>query len=171
MENSKYIFLDIDGVLATTPQYYSKKRHEIHDCYRFDPKCVKIFKEILARIEVLTDVKTTIILSSDWKTHYDINAMNNIFEWNDIDWKISEFTENLWGTHFFDAKDLEECRAAEINMFVKKFAPLFEDAKWIAIDDLDLSPYIGDDNFVHTPRHMEGIKQSGIKDKIYKRLL
>lgn len=50
MENRPYVFLDIDGVLATTAQFYSKKRHEEWDCYRFDPKCVKIFNQIIEKI-------------------------------------------------------------------------------------------------------------------------
>jgi hypothetical protein len=45
---------------------------------------------------------------------------------------------------------------------------------WVAVDDMQLGEYINVDgstngglkNFVHTPRLYEGIKQSGIKEKI-----
>ena len=167
MNNRPHIFLDIDGVLATTPQYYSKKRHEEYNCYHFDVKCVKVFNEILARVEVLTHVEPVIILSSDWKMHFDINALNNIFKWNEVRLPVTDVTEDLWGVEYRSIDDLEKVRASEIKKYVKDH----DLKKWVAIDDLDLSPYLVDDNFVNTPRHMEGIKQSGIKEKMFKRLL
>lgn len=160
MENRPHIFLDIDGVLATTAQFYSKKRHEEWNCYRFDPKCVKIFNEIIEKTNPI------IILSSDWKTQYKFETMNNIFDWNGINGKISDYTPNLWGVEFFKVDDLEACRASEIQIHVNNN----QIKKWVAIDDLNLSPYIGEKKFVHTPRVNEGIKQSGVKDKILKRL-
>lgn len=156
----KYIFLDIDGVLATTAQFYSKKRHEEWDCYRFDSKCVKVFNDVIEKINPI------IILSSDWKHHYNLKTMNNIFEWNGINGKITDYTPSLWGVDFFKASELEACRASEIQIFVNDH----KINNWIAIDDLDLSPYISEENFVHTPLANEGIKQSGVKDKILKRL-
>lgn len=170
MNNKLYIFLDIDGVLATSQQYYTnrKKWHEMYDCYRFDEKCVKVFQEVLAKANLLGDYEPVIILSSDWKHKYTIEIMNQIFKWNDIhNWEISDYTSNAWGTKFKSASELEECRAYEINQYVNEH----EDIKhWIAIDDLNLSPWIPD-NFIHTPRANEGIKQSGVKDKILKMIL
>jgi hypothetical protein len=164
MVNRPYIFLDIDGVLATVPQFYSKKRHEEWNCYSFDKKCVNVFNDILEA----TDAR--IILSSDWKTHYDLDTMNNIFEWNKIVTPLEGFTDDLWGTAEFRSLDqLEEVRASEILKYVKDHD--VDDYHWVAIDDLDLSPYLHDSNFVNTPRVMEGIKQSGKKLKILKRLL
>ena len=53
------IFLDIDGVLATTHQYYTnrKKWHEMYDCYRFDEKCVKVFNDIIEKAGDPSDVE------------------------------------------------------------------------------------------------------------------
>ena len=154
-------------MLATSHQYYTnrKKWHEMYDCYRFDEKCVKVFNEIVEK------TNPVIILSSDWRENYTIEVMHEIFKWNGLNGKIFAYTENLWGSHFSRASELEQCRAGEINMFVKKYEPLFEDSKWIAIDDLDLSPWIVDEHFVRTPRANEGIKQSNIKEKILKKLL
>ena len=46
---------------------------------------------------------------------------------------------------------------------------------WVAVDDLNMSPEYnqgyGLKNFVLTPRSNEGIKQTGIKNKILKYLL
>ena len=166
-KSNNFIFLDVDGVLATSHQYYTnrKKWHEMYDCYRFDEKCVKVFNEILSK------TNPVIILTSDWREKYSIEIMNEIFKWNNVNGKVLNFTENLWGSHFFSVQDLEKCRAGEINMFVKKYEPLFENANWIAIDDLDLSPWISEEHFIRTPRANEGIKQSGVKDKILNILL
>ena len=162
MSDKLYIFLDIDGVLATTRQYYTnrKKWHPTYDCYRFDEKCVKVFNQILDQVDA------TIILSSDWKTHYDRSTMNEILKWNEVNGEISAFTPSLWGTEFKSAQQLEECRAHEILRYVEKHNV----KKWIAIDDLDLSEWIPD-NFVRTPLESQGIKQSGVKDKILKKIL
>jgi len=156
-----FIFLDIDGVLATSHQFYTNsKRWPEYGSYRFDDKCVKVFNEILGKTDPI------IILSSDWKTQYSIDAMNNIFGVNKIEGKISDITSNLWGVKFTSTAQLEDCRADEILKYVHE-----HDIKhWIAIDDLNLSPWISEEHFIHTPRANEGIKQSGIKNKILKLL-
>ena len=38
---------------------------------------------------------------------------------------------------------------------------------WVSVDDLDMSLFLGE-NFVLTPKENEGIKQSGIKEKLIK---
>ena len=158
----RFLFLDIDGVLATSHQFHTnrKKWHETYDCYRFDEKCVKVFNKIIEEIDPI------IILSSDWKDHYTIEQMNDILKWNDVKSTITDFTDSSWGVIFKSVQQLEECRAYEILEYVKKH----DIKEWVAIDDLDLSPWISEEHFVRTPRVNEGIKQSGIKDKILKRL-
>jgi hypothetical protein len=162
MKSKHYIFLDIDGVLATTNQYYSnpKKWHEEYACYRFDKKCVDVFNEIIKKINPI------IILSSDWQNHYTIEQLNEIFEWNEVNCKISDVTGTAWGDKFTKLSELEECRAYDIIQYAKKHGI----KKYLAIDDLNLSRWLGD-YFVHTPRANEGIKQSGIKEKILNNLL
>ena len=56
--------------------------------------------------------------------------------------------------------ELELTRCAEINQWLQDHP---EVTSWVAVDDLDLSLLT---NFVRTPRSSEGIKQSGIKEKI-----
>lgn len=163
MNHNKYIFLDIDDVLATTAQYYSKKRHEEWNCYAFDKKCVSVLNDILKKTNAI------IILSSDWKFHYNLETLNRIFEWNEIIKPIQNTTGSFWGVKYHKLKDLEICRADEIKDYVMQHE--LQNNKWVAIDDLDMKKYLGDDHFVHTPRPNEGIKQSGVKDKILKRLL
>jgi len=156
---SPHIFLDIDGVLATSYQYNTnrKKWHPTFDCYRFDEKCVKVFNSILDNVSGVT-----VILSSDWKHHYSIAQMNEIFKWNAVNTIVSDTTGSSWGVMFTSIQQLEECRAYEINKYVAEHNL----TNWIAIDDLDLSTWISPEHFVRTPRVSEGIKQCGIKDKI-----
>ena len=162
--NSKFhIFLDIDGVLATSHQYYinPKKWDDEYHRYRYDIKCVKIFNEILEK------TNSIIILSSDWKLNYDIEMLNKIFEINSINTIVTDITPNFWGTKFKSIAQLEDCRAYEILKYVENN----EIENWLAIDDLDLSPWLSEEHFIRTPRANEGIKQSGIKNKILNILL
>ena len=156
-----FLFLDIDGVLATSHQFYTnRKKWPDYGRYRFDDKCVKIFNEILEKTDPI------IILSSDWKGHYSIEAMNNIFKVNQIVGEISDITPDLWGTKFKSMSQLQDCRADEILKYVHEH----DIEHWVAVDDLDLSPWISEEHFVRTPRANEGIKQSNIKNKILKAL-
>jgi hypothetical protein len=65
--------------------------------------------------------------------------------------------------------DLEMTRVIEIKQFLHDHP---EVTHWVAIDDLDMGKNDegwkdwGLDNFVLTPKGNEGIKQSGIKDKV-----
>lgn len=160
MNSKVYFFLDIDGVLATSHQYNTnrKKWHPTYDCYRFDEKCVKVFNPILEKFNPI------IILSSDWKHHYTITQLNEIFQWNGVNTVVTDITPDLWGIKFTSLAQLEDCRADEILKYVHEH----NIENWLAIDDLNLSPWIDAEHFIHTPRANEGIKQSGIKDKILK---
>lgn len=168
-----YLLLDFDGVLSTSREYYlSKKHYNIkYDCYPFNDGCVKILNEL---IEIINPI---IIVSSDWRIHYTIDELNEIFEWNKINSIITDCTENLWNetervrysikhiedrlTHKMDY--IQMCRASEILTYVEKH----KIGKYIAIDDMNLSPWIPN-NFIQTPKIREGIKQLGIKEKIIK---
>jgi hypothetical protein len=159
INNDRYLFLDIDGVLATTTQYYSNKKkwHPAYDCYRFDEKCVKVFNEILSEFNDII-----IILSSDWKLHYDLKEMNDIFNWNGVNAKVIGKTPSSWGVEFKSLQQLEQCRAYEIMKYVETHNV----QNYVAVDDLDLTPWMPEGRFVCTPRANEGIKQNGIKQKI-----
>jgi hypothetical protein len=144
-------------------QYYSnrKKWNPMYDRYKFDETCVKVFNQIIEKI-IAANFTPIIILSSDWKEAYPMDILNKIFIINNIDYKIFDKTPTLWGIKYFSLQQLEECRASEILQYVQEHNEI---EKYIAIDDLDLSPWMPN-NFVRTPRANEGIKQSGIKNKI-----
>jgi hypothetical protein len=73
---------------------------------------------------------------------------------------------------------LEQSRSLEINQYLKDHPEI---TNWVAVDDLNMGiPHTheswgemtmddwGLTNFVHTPKSSEGIKQSGVKEKIIK---
>lgn len=156
-ENKSTIFLDIDGVMVTTHQYFGKY-HKEYNGHPYDPKCVKVLNEIIEK------TNSVIVLSSDWKLHFTLIEMNNIFKINGINDIVSDYTPSLWGVGegmFGSLQQLEECRAAEIQKYVDEHGI----TNWVAIDDLNLFPHIPL-NFVWCTRENEGIKQSGVKDKI-----
>ena len=150
----KFIYLDIDGVLNIG--YYNQKVNTKFGWMEmWDKKAVEIFNDII------TQANAEIIVSSDWKLHFDIDTLVEIFEFQGINKSPIDITPDNQGRIL---EKLEEDRAAEILQHVEEYKPDF----WVAIDDLDLSPYIDDEHFIHLPRWMEGIKQSSKKEKIIK---
>ena len=154
------IFLDIDGVLCTIRQYSlthnSKSWLKDYGCYPFDQKCVKVLNEILDRSDA------QIVLSSDWRIEYSLEELDNIFKINGVKKSPIDITPDF----FTNAMFLGDDRATEIMTYVAEH----EIENWIAIDDLNMFDWLGD-NFFYCKSEWEGIKQSGLKQKIIKRLL
>lgn len=155
MNTNKYLFLDIDDVLVTTRQHFSKKLHPKYQTHHFDKKCVNVLNEIIQKTSPI------IIISSDWKLHYNLEVLNEIFYDNGVDYKITDITPNLWGVKFFSLHQLEECRAWEIIKYTNEHKII----NFVAVDDLNLRDWLPN-NFAHCTRCNEGIKQTGVKEKI-----
>ena len=154
------IFIDIDSVLVTTRQHFAKKLHPKYMTAPFDSKCVKVLNEIIEKTNPL------IILSSDWKLHFKFTELNEIFKDNGVNSIITDITPNFWGAQFKSLKDLDACRGFEILKYVNQY----QIEKYVAVDDLDLRPWLSD-HFVWCTHSTEGIKQSGVKEKILKILM
>jgi len=157
LENIKpHLILDLDGVMCCDNQYFSNIKiwHPCFDVYPFDKKCVKVLNEIIE------EINPVIVLSSDWKFHFSLDQMNEIFEWNKINGKISHYTPDLWGVKFKSISQLEECRATEILKYVE----IHNVQNYVAVDDLNLLKWIPN-NFVHCKHCREGISQLGVKEK------
>lgn len=153
----RFIYLDIDGVLCLGSEIHPKLT-EWGYVYRFNAKAVKVFNEIL---------KTTgadIIISSDWKYHYTLDNLQEIFKWQKVIKGPFDVTPTI---PYSSTQLLEENRAKEILEHVNIHKPWF----WVAIDDLNLKTWIPDRHFVLTPRFMEGIKQTGKKNEIINKLI
>jgi len=165
----KYIFLDIDGVLATDNEMYmnAKKFQSKHDwakelnvLYPFNKDCVNILNEILE----LSDAE--IILSSDWKLFWDLSKLKVIFEKNGLIKHPIDVTKD-----FMVSRDswvgLEKNRASQIAEYVNRTQ--IED--FIILDDLDVKKYMNPefDDKIFLTRSSEGLKQSMLKTKILNR--
>ena len=132
----KIIFLDIDGVLAT-PKQYGTRRTKLYKKdstaaglgipYLFDEKCVIAFNRFI----LMNDVE--IVLSSDWRRHFNIEEIDTIFKINGVAKSPIAYTK------IFDketmTEDLESIRVREINDWLSNN----ECSLWCAVDDMDLS--------------------------------
>jgi len=191
MENSvkKIIFLDNDGVICLSSEWgsrykktkaYSNPTPNIKDVpveFRldnFNKKAIKVLNEILE------ETGADIVVSSDWKFHATLEELGEYYLSQGIIKKpIGITTKSLpQGLDYFHRNtELEETRSYEILEWLKSHP---EVTHWVAVDDLNMSERFGEisgnyqwglKNFVHTPKSNEGIKQSGVKEKILKFLI
>ena len=188
----KVIFLDHDGVICLSDNWgnrfkkqksWGKRKLSMSPLsmpveYRFDnfdEKAVKVLNEILE------ETGAEIVVSSDWKRWATVEEMGEYYESKGIKKKPIAFTPNLkncdWHHGEFPwsrAWDLEQCRIIEIKQYLHDHPEI---THWVSVDDLRMGKSgldysiqyeheWGLDNFVETPRSTEGIKQSGIKEKI-----
>ena len=183
----KVIFLDHDGVICLHDNWGSRLKkqkewggrklsmglNEIPLEYRFDnfdKKAIEVLNEILEK----TDAE--IVVSSDWKRWATVEEMGQYYESQGIAKKPIAFTDSILYNDFEDfpwnrSMDLEQTRSLEIAQYLGQNQHI---THWVSIDDLDMSLHgegkksWGLKNFVHTPMMLEGIKQSGKKEKIIK---
>lgn len=147
----------------------------------FDEKAVRVLNSILE------ETGAEIVVSSDWRFHANLDELGDYYVSQGISKKpiaVTHRTEDinpeLWRVMRFRA-DLELERSIEILDWLEKNPQV---THWVAIDDLNMSvDYLsnhftaknpedeskpGLTNFVHTPKSNEGIKQSGVKEKVLK---
>lgn len=186
----KVIFLDHDGVICLFDNWGSRSKKqakwggrklsmslfEIPLEYRFDDfdkNAVKVLNEILEK----TDAE--IVVSSDWKLWATVDEMGQYYESQGIIKKPIAFTDNILQHSYNDFPwsrnwDSEQTRSLEISEYLGQNQDI---THWVSIDDLDMSLKTERDktwglkNFVLTPRQLEGIKQSGIKEKVLEFLM
>ena len=192
----KILFLDHDGVICLSNNWgtrskkwakyrsanpnSSKEKKDAPVEYRFDDfdkKAIKILNEIIEQ------TGCDIVVSSDWRLHATLEELGDYYISQGII-KRPIATTNIfkdlfpkeWNAFRFRA-ELELERSMEIGHWLENHP---EVTHWVAVDDLNmsfefLSKYFSDDesnknpglsNFVLTPRSNEGIKQSGVKEKI-----
>lgn len=191
----KVIFLDNDGVICLHENWGSRIKKqkewggrklsmsswEIPIEYRFDnfdKKAVKVLNEILEK------TGAEIVVSSDWRFHATLEDLGTYYLSQGIIKKPFDVTQQFkdiypreWSQLRFRA-DLELERSMEIQHYLDNNPQI---TQWVAVDDLNMSVGFlsesfsssdGSDkkpgltNFVWTPRSTEGIKQSGLKQKI-----
>ncbi len=162
----------------------SKEKKDAPVEYRFDDfdsKAIKVLNEIIE------ETGCEIVVSSDWKLHATLEELGDYYESQGIIKRPIALTPNIqnctvhgnvfiWSPRW----DLEQTRTIEIRQYLHDHP---EVTHWVAIDDLNMSVEFlsknfshskdedknpGLSNFVLTPKASEGIKQSGIKEKILK---
>lgn len=192
----KVIFLDNDGVICLSNNWGSRFKKESKfkktnviesrkelpvNCRfdNFDKKAIRVLNEIIEK------TNTEIVVSSDWRYHATLEEIGDYYLSQGIlkkpigvTKKFSHCTVRVENFELLRGISLEQERAIEIREY------LFDNPNithWVAVDDLNMgkkmfeSSFFSDldsswalDNFVHVPNSYEGIKQSGIKEKIFK---
>jgi hypothetical protein len=150
------LFLDIDGVML--PFYKNGGIFSLFDSTleKFPVNCVKALNR------VIKETNCDIVISSDWRHHYDLKQLCAIFELNGIETYPIDITGYVKGT----LQNLEESRIQEIYNWLSNNTT----DKWCALDDMKLTG-LGDEHFVLCKRpSKEGISQCGVIDKVIKRL-
>ena len=151
----KVIFLDIDGVLATS---FKRIENEFGSIYPFSKGAVKQLNYILEQ----THAK--IVLSSTWRLLYDIETMKKIFEWNEcidypIDYTVIYHSDSL---NIVIARE----RVDEIKEYVERNKDTIE--KWVAIDDENLDR-LGREHFVRCGQR-QGLAEDKKAKEVIRRL-
>ena len=186
----KVIFLDLDGTICLSNNWggrskkWGKYRSENPETSKFmkdapvevrfddfDKKAIKVLNEILEETE------SEIVVSSDWRCHATLEELGEYFLSQGILKKPVGVTKMLGQCNqpenypWLRKWDVEQSRSLEILQYLFDHP---EVSQWVAVDDLDMGKNgeewkdWGLDNFVLTPSRTEGIKQSGIKEKIIK---
>ncbi len=187
----KVIFLDHDGVICLSSEFGGRFKKQQEAKRKLSQSIESL--PVLARfdnfnkkaIDVLNEIleisNAEIVVSSDWKRWATVDEMGEYYESQGIKKKPIGFTKKVmdcevpqnfaWSRQW----ELEQERSLEILQYLKDNPQI---THWVAVDDLnmgkvqkheswgDMELDWGLDNFVHTPRVREGIKQSGIKEKI-----
>jgi hypothetical protein len=165
----KVLFLDHDGVMCTANEFGSrhKKRKKLGlsniipinyikttiDFDDFNIKCVVVLNEIIS----VTNCK--IVITSDWRNYADINLLTEIYKEQGIIEAPYDVTRIV--DFMSDHDTLESNRVYEIQRYLADHPEI---TSYCVVDDLLMNI----PNFVYCGYINEGIKQSGIKDKIIK---
>ena len=189
----KVIFLDHDGVICLSTEWggrvkkQQKAKRKLSQSVtslpvdarfdNFNKKAIDVLNEILE------ETGAEIVVSSDWKRWATVEEMGEYYESQGIKKKPIAFTKRVgectcYNEHTFAWSPrwmLEQERSLEIQQYLVDHP---EVTQWVAIDDLNMGiPQVheswgdmemdwGLSNFVLTPKGSEGIKQTGIKEKI-----
>jgi hypothetical protein len=161
----KVLFLDHDGVICLQDEWggrFARYREGLDSAFDdFNLKAIKVLNEIIEA------TNCEIVISSDWRHHCTLEQMQELYRARGIKKSPISVTEYIPCS----AVHLESARIDEILQWLSKTKSV---TSWCAVDDMDLSngtslfteKPIGLKNFVRTPNSKEGIKQSGVKEKI-----
>jgi len=189
----KVIFLDHDGVICLSTEWggrhkkqqkVGRKLSQSVESLPVDARFDNFNKKAIDVLnEILEETNAEIVISSDWKRWATVEEMGEYYESQGIKKKPLAFTKMVgectcynehtfaWSTRLM----LEQERSIEIKQYLQDHPEI---THWVSIDDLnmgipqtheswgDMEMDWGLTNFVLTPKRTEGIKQTGIKEKI-----
>lgn len=188
-KKNSILFLDLDGVICLSNNWGGrakkwKKYIKLNPGQtslslapvdvrfdNFDEKAVKILNQILE------ETGAEIVVSSDWRLHATLEELGEYFLSKGILKKPIAFTKRYIGCDKPDEFEwvrntmYEQQRCIEVRQYLTDHPEI---THWVCVDDLQLGEKDtygreqkwGLSNFVHTPRENEGIKQSGVKEKL-----
>jgi hypothetical protein len=185
----KVIFLDNDGVVCLSTEWGGRAKKKLKYLKEFPgvedlPAYIKMDnfndKAVKTLNLILEQTGAEIVVSSDWKLYCTLEELQEMFTKYGVIKQPIDTTPNIplkYDKNYYTAEELAEYRVSEVNMWLKEHP---EVTQWVAVDDLPLGETFGPisgnsngglKNFVLTPKSSQGIKQSGIKEKILKFLL
>lgn len=138
-KRNKILFLDHQGVL------YTKNHPNPGVLDNFDTENVDILNKILKKYE---DIE--IVVSSDWKNWVSLLEMSDFYIKQNIIKTPIDYTQNIMNKY----SSWEEQRAMEIKSWIDENN--IDD--YIIIDDLDLSKYFNENNFIHITETNLGLR-------------
>lgn len=185
---NKVIFLDNDGVICLDSNWggrskkWSKYLKKNPECMseadapvevrfdNFDGKAISILNKILE------ETGAEIVVSSDWKKDATLEELGEYYINHQIIKKpigMTKLIEEIDDASNLYAERYEEERAREIGQYLKDHPEI---THWVAVDDLNLAKDSGIpdaqqwglENFVRCIGFNQGIKRSGLKEKIIK---
>lgn len=187
----KVIFLDNDGVICLDNNFGDRKRKwskwlrtnpesiEERDApveYRFDNFDKKAIKTLN---QILEETGAEIVVSSDWRKHADLDELGDYYQAQGIIKRpigVTKFYDECsladgFNFHFIDKTEQQRC--FEIKQYLHDNPDI---TQWVAVDDLDLAndSFVpncsewGLSNFIRCVGLGQGIKRSGLKEKIIK---
>lgn len=189
----KVIFLDHDGVICLATEWGGRFKKQLKVGRKLSQSVLSLEldarfdnfnkKAIAVLNEILDETDAEIVVSSDWKRWASVEEMGEYYEAQGIKKKPIAFTKKIGDCTCYNPQTfqwspkwmLEQERSLEITQYLQDNPSI---THWVAVDDLNMGiPQTHDTwgemvmdwgltNFVLTPRSREGIKQSGIKEKI-----
>lgn len=130
----KIIFIDVDGPLAWGTWMDGKVKINENTSAEFTIPYAWDKADSEALAEICDKTNAELVLSSDWKMHFTLKQMSDIFIEYGVYAKLIDITthQSLWNK--LSMPDLEYVRAAQIV----KWAKDNKISNWIAIDDMNL---------------------------------
>ena len=190
LKNNKkaVIFLDNDGVICLDNNWggrskkWSKYLKKNPECMseadapvevrfdNFDGKAISVLNKILE------ETGAEIVVSSDWKKDATLEELGEYYINHQIIKKpigMTKLIEEVDDAPNLYVERYEEERAREIGQYLKDHPEI---THWVAVDDLNLAKDSGIpdaqqwglENFVRCIGFNQGIKRSGLKEKIIK---